>query len=285
MRHKAEACDTDRSNRESTVLIIEDDQDVAAYFERQLHAAGLDVTVARSGYAGMAAVAKRTFDVIILDMRLPDIDGLQVLTALRANQPSARIVFVSGYLTVSVALEAVKLGASNVLEKPVSGDALVAAIAAPMSVWREQPPDAMNHITPEPLEPGPVAQRWALYVHRAYMASLDPRTLEIWARSAGSSVTTICESCRMLDIKPHDARDLARALYAIRRSVELRCPPSALLDIADSRTLRAFERRAGPWFNSTRHTGNLNRFLDTQGFVNARNFGVVAIRVRLAQWA
>ena len=65
-------------------------------------------------------------------------------------------------------------------------------------------------------------------------------------------------------MKPHDARDLMRALFAMLTSHRQKCPPHVLLDIADSRTLRAFRLKAGPDFRATRDIDAINRFLDSR---------------------
>lgn len=266
-----------------SALVIEDDGDVADYFSKLLSEAGFETHIERSGYGGIAALDATRFWAVVLDLRLPDIDGLHLLDAVHSRQPEARIVVVSGHLTVGVTVEAIRRGASNVLEKPVYGDALVSALNSSDYVVDGWLPHRQLAASGDPADtrgvplPSPVAQRWATYVHKACTAPGDVRTLSLWAKCVGASETMIAESCRMLQIKPHDARDLARALYAMRRSVHWRCSPSVLLDIADSRTLRAFEQRAGLWFQPTRQVDVLAKFLDSQQFVKSESPGISAL--------
>lgn len=128
-----------------------------------------------------------------------------------------------------------------------------------------------------------LTQRWAADIVKGCAAEQDPRTLRTWARTAATSTTMISERCAMLGIKPHDARDLTRAIFAMLKAAEQQCAPDLLLDIADSRTLRGFRRKAGPAFQSTRDLDSLNRFLDSQAFVDPCNFGVTVLRSQLAK--
>jgi hypothetical protein len=123
-----------------------------------------------------------------------------------------------------------------------------------------------------------VAHRWAAHVIKACDAGDDFKTLGGWARYLNVSSTTLAESCRLLGILPHHARDLARALNAIVASAEQNCPPSVVLSIADTRTLRAFERKAGPNFRPAHTIEDIERFLDTQDFVASDNQGMRVLR-------
>lgn len=123
-----------------------------------------------------------------------------------------------------------------------------------------------------------VAYRWAESVIKGCNAGAGIKTLSDWGRETGASDTTLSETCRLVGIRPTDARDLTRALFAITRSEEFQCDPTALLDIADSRTLRAFVDRAGPHFRGRPHATSVHSFLDSQRFVDRRNPGVLMLR-------
>jgi FixJ family two-component response regulator len=108
------------------LLIVDDDEAVlrglASYFEQL----GYTVIKAATGRAGIAAHGTHEPDVTILDLRLPDIDGLQVLEVLR--QKRAMVVLLTGYGDIPTAVQAMRLGAENFLTKPVEMDHLVATI-------------------------------------------------------------------------------------------------------------------------------------------------------------
>ena len=73
----------------------------------------------------------------------------------------------------------------------------------------------------------------------------DPRTLRDWARLVGMSYTSLRTLCRLLGIRPHNARDLARLLRAVEKGQLQHCAPQVFLDTADERTLRSLLARAG----------------------------------------
>jgi ActR/RegA family two-component response regulator len=273
----------------AAALIIEDDWLVAESFGRSLRSAGFGVTVANSGSEGIALARLRQFAVIVLELRLPDISGLEVLRTLSAARNHTRLVVVSGYLTVRLTIEAIKLGASDVLEKPVSAEQLVRAVATPTFVQALAEPEPVTAAAGALVVPDAdthnhsVAHRWAADIVKGCAINRDSKTLADWARRIGTSSTMICERCSMLDIKPHDARDLMRALFAMMQGQEQRCAPHVLLDIADARTLQTFRKKAGPAFQATRDPDAINRFLDSQSFVDPHNYGLTILRSLLAR--
>ena len=123
-----------------------------------------------------------------------------------------------------------------------------------------------------------VVDRWTLYVVEGSTAETDLKTLAGWAAHLAVSTTVLREACNMLGIKPQDARDLMRALFAMLRSAQLGCPPEVLLDIADHRTLRSFQKRAGPNFGTIVNVESITRFLESQAFVDSQNYGVIVLR-------
>jgi len=108
------------------LLVVDDDDAVlrglASYFEQL----GYETIKAATGRAGITAHSSHNPDVTILDLRLPDIDGLQVLEVLR--QKRAMVVLLTGYGDIPTAVQAMRLGAENFLTKPVEMDHLVATI-------------------------------------------------------------------------------------------------------------------------------------------------------------
>jgi ActR/RegA family two-component response regulator len=270
-----------------SILIIEDDLPVAELFRHSLQSAGFDVTVTITGSDGLRAARRNHFAAIVLDIRLSDVDGLQILRMVSAEHNAARVVVVSGCLTPKVTAEAFRAGADEVLEKPVTAKELVTAVTAslmgPDSPKEHAELDRLLVVPPVANVDHSIAHRWARDVVNGCIASQDSKTLASWARSAGTSTTMISERCGMLDIKPHDARDLMRALFAMLASDRQGCPPHVLLDIADGRTLRSFRRKAGPDFRPTRDIDAINRFLDSQCFVAPHSFAVRILRMQLAK--
>lgn len=126
--------------------------------------------------------------------------------------------------------------------------------------------------------PRSAAERWALHVVRACESDGDLRTIEEWATVAALSRTSLCESCRLLDIRPHDARDLARFLRAVVNSPRRGLRIESMLDVRDRRTLRKLFERAGLDFKMQPGLVSVTIFLNQQQFVAHHNDGLTALR-------
>jgi two-component system OmpR family response regulator len=111
------------------VLIIEDDPDIAAVEQQFLTRAGYETKWASTGRAGLADVAKFAPDVVLLDIGLPDMSGLDACTTI-AETADAYILFVSGNSSEEVRLTGFGLGADDFITKPFSGNELVARVAS-----------------------------------------------------------------------------------------------------------------------------------------------------------
>ena len=102
-----------------TILIIDDDQDIREICRRHLRSPAWTLWEAGSGAEGVALAEKNVPDIIMLDMKLPDRDGLDVLKELKTRGCSASIIVMTGWAGIDNAVEAVKLGAEQYLSKPV----------------------------------------------------------------------------------------------------------------------------------------------------------------------
>ncbi|MEM1203105.1 MAG: response regulator, partial [Acidobacteriota bacterium] len=111
-----------------TILIIDDEPGVIGSVADVLIDEGYETLTAPNGVAGLELFAKERPDVVFLDIWLPDRDGLEVLHALLDLDPAAAVVMISGHGTVSTAVKAMKMGAYDYLEKPLSYTQLVDAV-------------------------------------------------------------------------------------------------------------------------------------------------------------
>lgn len=102
-----------------TVLLIDDDQEFLDILAERLTIRGMEVTTAASGKTALDLVQNGLFNVIVLDLQMPEMDGLQVLEQLVANHSDQQIILLTGHATVARGVQAMKLGAADVLEKPV----------------------------------------------------------------------------------------------------------------------------------------------------------------------
>ncbi|MEO6912393.1 MAG: response regulator transcription factor [Candidatus Baltobacteraceae bacterium] len=111
------------------ILVIEDDEDIAKLEQAVLERANYEVRVARNGAEGLEAAAQYKPDLVILDVGLPDISGLDVCTSIATSQ-DAFILMVSGHSREQDVLLGLGLGADDYITKPFSGNELVARVAS-----------------------------------------------------------------------------------------------------------------------------------------------------------
>lgn len=111
------------------VLIVEDDPDIASFEQTMLERSGYQARTAHTGRAGLELVAAFKPDVVLLDIGLPDMSGLDVCTTI-AETADAYILLVSGHSSEDVKLRGLGLGADDFISKPFSGNELVARIGS-----------------------------------------------------------------------------------------------------------------------------------------------------------
>jgi two-component system NtrC family response regulator len=100
------------------ILIIDDEADVCTFFRRLLTKKGYEVTTATNEPDAMRALAMTRFNVAMVDLKLPDTDGLTLLQAIKSRQPACEVIIMTGYSTVKTAVTAMQQGAYEYLEKP-----------------------------------------------------------------------------------------------------------------------------------------------------------------------
>ncbi len=110
-----------------SILIVEDDESLGRLLEKKLKKKGFRVDFTRSGEKAKELILENSYEVILLDLRLPDIDGLELLREL-APQTSSKFIVITGYGDVNTAVEAMKAGAVDFIQKPFSFDILEVSI-------------------------------------------------------------------------------------------------------------------------------------------------------------
>src|SRR5262245_56886313 len=101
------------------VLVIDDEAAHAETVAEALEAVGYSCKVATSGKDGARAVEKDDFDVVLTDLKMSDLDGLAIVRKVKAEQPEAEVVVITGFGDFKTAAEAIKEGAAYYLPKPV----------------------------------------------------------------------------------------------------------------------------------------------------------------------
>src|SRR5579863_6698146 len=115
---------------ERTLLIVDDDAPLCQRLARAMERRGFVVATADSVASGVAAASEHPPAFAVVDMRLGDGRGLDVVTAVRRARPGARIVMLTGYGNIATAVAAVKAGAIDYLPKPADADAVAKALLA-----------------------------------------------------------------------------------------------------------------------------------------------------------
>ena len=110
------------------VLIVDNDQALAYAMEESLTKVGHPCTVATSGNEGARKIETDMFDIIVTDLVMNDVDGMEILSRVRQNLPDAQTIMVTGHATISKAVEAMQQGAFNFLEKPITPNKLRAVV-------------------------------------------------------------------------------------------------------------------------------------------------------------
>lgn len=109
------------------ILVVDDEEIVRLSHARTLSGAHCNVEVVWNGKQALQVMAVHPFDVVLLDLRMPGMDGMSVLKAIKEHWPESEVIIITGYPAVETAKEAVKLGAYDYLAKPVGPDEVINA--------------------------------------------------------------------------------------------------------------------------------------------------------------
>lgn len=111
------------------VLLVDNDKDHAKAMTESLERIGLDCTTATAGPDGAKLLAENIYDIVVTDLMMNDVDGMAILRQAKETQPECEVVMVTGHASVPLAVEAMKEGAFNFLEKPITPKRLQAIVA------------------------------------------------------------------------------------------------------------------------------------------------------------
>lgn len=110
------------------ILVIDDEDIVRTSCSRTLCPEGYEVSLAKNGAEGLKVAGEDKFDLVLTDLKMPDMDGLEVLRIIKEKWPETKVIIVTGYQTVDTSVKAVRLGACDYIEKPFTPDALISAV-------------------------------------------------------------------------------------------------------------------------------------------------------------
>ncbi|MBI5208890.1 MAG: response regulator [Elusimicrobia bacterium] len=143
----------------ANILVVDDEADMRMALGSVLSRSGHTIMQATDGPSALARIEKGDVDLVLLDIRLPGMDGVQILRKIREDRESLPVIMVTGYGSVESAVEVMKLGASQYLAKPFSNKELVdkvtTALQATGGARAAAAPGPMDEPAPPPRDPSP----------------------------------------------------------------------------------------------------------------------------------
>jgi DNA-binding NtrC family response regulator len=126
------------------VMVVDDEEKVRRYLSRLLENRGFTVDAAPDGEAALALLADRDFDVVLLDVLMPGLDGIAVLKEIKKRRPLTEVIILTGNASVNTGVAGMQHGAIDYLLKPVNLDSLMVCLREALEQRRfrqSQPPD------------------------------------------------------------------------------------------------------------------------------------------------
>ncbi len=110
------------------VLLVDDEEEFLEAMAERMRQRDMDVSATASASEAIKMVQEHPYDVIVLDLMMPEMDGLEVLKTLKEKRPELQVILLTGYATLEKGIEAMKFGAMDFLEKPADLKVLVEKI-------------------------------------------------------------------------------------------------------------------------------------------------------------
>lgn len=105
-------------NMSEKVLLVDDEQDLLDAMAERMRVRGMEVSTTTSAWDALQKTEEGLYDAIVIDLMMPEMDGLAVLKAIKEKKPDLQVILLTGLATVEKSLEAIKLGAMDLMEKP-----------------------------------------------------------------------------------------------------------------------------------------------------------------------
>ncbi len=110
------------------VLLVDDEKTMVKYLSRRLVKRGFEISVAYSGLSALDELKNSNFDVVLLDVLMPEMDGIETLREIKKIKPETEVIMLTGHASVEVGIEGMKAGAFNYIMKPFDPNELVKEI-------------------------------------------------------------------------------------------------------------------------------------------------------------
>jgi DNA-binding NtrC family response regulator len=132
------------------ILLVDDETDFLSIMSERMQTRGMDVSTAASAKEAIQMAGAESFDAIILDLQMPEMDGLEALRVLKAQKPELQVILLTGHATIEKGVEAMKLGAMDLMEKPadlrILAEKIKKAQAKKMILVEKQAEEKIKHI-------------------------------------------------------------------------------------------------------------------------------------------
>lgn len=130
-------------------LVIDDEQIVLDSVKKILADENYDVDVTLSGKKGIKMAVTNAYDIVLTDIRMPEVGGLIVLRDIKRQKPAMPVIIITGYGGIQSAVQAMKLGAADYIEKPFDPDVLISSISSAIKLGKIQEPETQAIIHKE----------------------------------------------------------------------------------------------------------------------------------------
>ena len=127
--------------KKNRALVMEDDSGLAQGLKTILSEQGCEVELADTGYGALDLCMRKGFDILVADLRLPDLDGMEIIKLLKEKKPGMKVLVITGYASIGSAVESFQCGASDYLPKPFTEFEFKEALASALEKKKETLPD------------------------------------------------------------------------------------------------------------------------------------------------
>lgn len=158
------------------ILIVDDEKNICLTLSQALEVLGAEIDTALNGEEALVKLEKKKFGILLLDLRMPGMDGMEVLRRVREIRPDIRVIILTAYGTIESAVEAMKLGAVDFIQKPFSPDEIRELVSRVMNREKLDEQKVIDYALSIELAKRSVGDRHfdAAVEHLRYAIFLDP---------------------------------------------------------------------------------------------------------------
>jgi len=127
---------------QANILVIDDEESIRIGCIQTLTEEGYRVQAAENGHEGLELIKRESFDVVLLDLKMPDISGMDVLKKIKESDPNSKVIIITGYATIDSAVEAIKQGAYDYIPKPFTSETLCSLVKKAVNYRMQELEDA-----------------------------------------------------------------------------------------------------------------------------------------------